>query len=213
MGYELVALDCDGVLVDTVSSWQWIHDHFGVDNQDAYEAYFRDEIDGIEFMRRDIALWKGIDPDISLDRIKAILMRIPAMRGIDELTSALARSGCRTVIISGGLDLLVDEMVKRIGAWRGYSNGLGSDEHGRLTGEGILKVEPRTKQVPLAEVMDEMGIGRKDVAAVGDTRGDTSMFDLSAMKIAFNPQDDIIRSRADVVIEEKDLTRLVDVLM
>jgi phosphoserine phosphatase len=212
MGYKLIALDCDGVLVDTLSSWQWIHDHFGVNNEDALHAYFRDEIDGIEFMRRDIALWRGIDPDITVHRIKDILMAIPPMKGLDAFTKALEDLDCTVVIISGGLDLLVDDMATRIGAWKGYSNALACDDTGRLTGEGILKVEPRNKQVPLAEVMKELGVSRGQVASVGDTLGDASMFPLSSLGVAFNPADDVVKAKADVVIEEKDLTNLIDVL-
>jgi HAD superfamily PSPase-like hydrolase len=213
MTYKLVTFDCDGVLVDTESSWQWIHDHFGVSNEEALHAYFRDEIDGLEFMRRDIALWKAIDPDVTLSRIKGILKGIPPMKGLDEVTRALRESGCTLVIISGGLDLLVDDITKRIGAWKGYSNGLEADAHGRLTGEGILKVEPRNKQHPLMEAMKAAGVERKDIVAIGDTKGDASMFPVSGLGIAFNPADDIIRSKADMVIEEKDLTRLLEILL
>jgi len=213
MRYKLIALDCDGVLVDTLSSWQWIHDHFGVNNEDALNAYFRDEIDGIEFMRRDIALWKGIEPDITIHKIKEILMRIPPMKGLDQLSQVLKDTGCTVVIISGGLDLLVDEIGDRIGAWKAYSNSLASDEKGRLTGDGILKVEPRNKQVPLSEIMKELGVTKEQVASVGDTLGDASMFPLSALGVAFNPADEFVKAKADVVIEDKDLTKLIDVLL
>lgn len=213
MRYRLVALDCDGVLVDTVSSWQWIHDHFGVSNEDALHAYFRNEIDGWEFMRRDIALWKGIDPSISHEKIRGILRGIPRMKGLTELATALREAGTEIVVISGGLDLLVDEIVDVIGARAGYSNSLEADAEGRLTGEGILRVEPRNKQGPLLHVMEEMGVRRKEVVAVGDTKGDTSMFTVCDLGVAFNPQDDVIRARADIVVEEKDLTKLKDLLI
>lgn len=29
---KVVVFDCDGVLVDSVSSWKTLHDHFGTDN-------------------------------------------------------------------------------------------------------------------------------------------------------------------------------------
>jgi HAD superfamily PSPase-like hydrolase len=213
MKYKLVCFDCDGVLVDTESSWQWIHDHYGVDNEEALHAYFRDEIDGIEFMRRDIALWKGIDPDVSLDKIKEILMGIPPMKGLDELTRALHDGGCRMVIISGGLDLLVDNVADRIGAWKGLANKLEADRTGRLTGEGVLLVEPRHKQYPLMEVMTELGISKKEVVSIGDTHSDASMFTVSGLGVAFNPADDLVKKKADKVVEEKDLTELMDILL
>jgi phosphoserine phosphatase len=213
MPYKLVVFDCDGVLVDVVSSWEFIHDHFGVDNEESVEAYMRGEIDGIEFMRRDIALWRSKDPDITLETVRAILMRIPPMKGLEELSRALRDSGCRTIIISGGLDLLVDRIAERMGAFRGYSNGLKADRHGRLTGEGILRVEPKDKRGPMREVMKELRIKKKDVAAVGDTQGDATMFGDCGLGVAFNPQDDIVRRKAKKVVEEKDLCRLLDILL
>jgi len=213
MGVKLVAFDCDGVLVDVVSSWEHIHDHFGASNAEAVRAYLRGDIDGLEFMRRDIALWRAKEPDITLSRVKGILMEIRPMKGLDELSRALRECGCRAVIISGGLDLLVDEVVRWLGAVKGYSNGLEADGKGRLTGEGILRVEPKDKRGPLLEVMKSLGLRKKDVAAVGDTAGDVTMFRDVGLSVAFNPQDDTVRRRADHVVEKKDLRELIDVLL
>ena len=57
MNYKFVAFDLDGVLVDTFSSWVWMHEYFGVNNDHSLFAYQRGEIDYLEFMRRDIQLW------------------------------------------------------------------------------------------------------------------------------------------------------------
>jgi phosphoserine phosphatase len=213
MPYKLVAFDCDGVLVDTASSWQYIHEHFGVNNEVSVQAYLRGDIDGPEFMRRDISLWTAKHPGITLDDIRAILDRIPPMKGLDELFRALHDCGCKAVIISGGLDILVDGLAERIGAHGSYSNGLEADRRGRLTGEGILRVEPKDKRGPLREAMKGLGLSKKDVAAVGDTAGDATMFSVSGLGVAFNPQDEVVRKKADRVVEEKDLRKLLDILL
>lgn len=57
MKFKFVAFDLDGVLVDTFSSWVWMHKHFDVNNDHSLYAYQRGEIDYLEFMRRDIQLW------------------------------------------------------------------------------------------------------------------------------------------------------------
>jgi len=213
MPYKLVAFDCDGVLVDVASSWQYIHEHFGVSNDVSVEAYMRGDIDGLEFMRRDIALWKAKVPGITVDDIRAVLDHIKPMRGLDELFGSLKDCGCKTVIISGGLDLLVDGLAERIGAHGSYSNGLRADRHGRLTGEGILRVEPKDKRGPLRDAMERLGLKKKDVAAVGDTAGDATMFSIARLGVAFNPLDDVVRKKADRVVEEKDLRNLLDILL
>jgi phosphoserine phosphatase len=212
MRYKLVAFDCDGVLVDAVSSWNYIHEKFGVTNNMSLESYMNGKIDGIEFMRRDIALWRAKDPKISLKKIEKILDTIPPMKGLDELAKALKKCGCKAVIISGGLDLLVDKVAKRLGAFRAYSNGLKADKRGRLTGEGILRVEPKDKSGPLLDAMKALKVSKHQVVAVGDTAGDATMFNNCSLSIAFNPQDDTIKKKAKRVVVKKDLRELLDIL-
>jgi len=134
------------------------------------------------------------------------------MKGLDEMAQAIKERGCALVIISGGLDLLVDDIGKRIGAFRAYSNGLEADPTGKLTGEGILRVEPKDKRGPLREAMRALGVTKKEVAAVGDTAGDATMFSCCGLGIAFNPQDDTVRNKAKAVVTEKDLEKIPDLL-
>jgi phosphoserine phosphatase len=212
MKYKLIAFDCDGVLVDAASSWNYIHEKFGVTNNVSLESYMSGEIDGIEFMRRDIALWRAKDPQISLKKIERILDTIPPMKGLDELAKALKECGCKAVIISGGLDLLVDKIAKRLGAFKAYSNGLAADRKGRLTGEGILRVEPKDKSGPLRDAMKTLHVKKHQVVAVGDTAGDATMFNDCSLSIAFNPQDETIKKKAKKTIMKKDLKELLEIL-
>ena len=54
-----VIFDCDGVLVDSVSSWRTLHDHFGTDNSDELARFIAGEISDVEFMRSDIRKMEG----------------------------------------------------------------------------------------------------------------------------------------------------------
>ena len=40
-----VVFDCDGVLVDAVSSWRTLHDHFGTDNDFNLQRFIDGELD------------------------------------------------------------------------------------------------------------------------------------------------------------------------
>jgi phosphoserine phosphatase len=213
MGFELVVFDCDGVIVDTLSSWQWIHDHYGVTNEESLRAYLNDEIDALEFMRRDIVLWKEKDPDVDLKRIQEILLKIPLMTGAEETFRQLKSRGSRIAIISGGLDLLVDEIKKKLGADISLANSVQADGRGRLTGEGVLRVEPKNKGDTLLELMKELGLTRDEVASVGDTHGDATMFPHCRVGIAFNPADDVVKREADVVIKRRDLSLILEHLL
>ena len=48
----------DGVLLDTVSSWRYIHEYFRTTNARSIIPYLRGDIDYLEFIRRDVSLWK-----------------------------------------------------------------------------------------------------------------------------------------------------------
>ena len=43
--------DCDGVLVDAISSWRTLHDYFGTNSDEAFARFLRGEITDDEFMR------------------------------------------------------------------------------------------------------------------------------------------------------------------
>ncbi len=205
MGYDLVAFDLDGVIVAERSSWEWVHKHFGVDNNDALLEFVGRKIDDAEFMRRDIRLWKAKNPDISLADIERILLQAKLVEGSSETIRALRERGVKTCVVSGGIDLLADHIGASCGIDRTVSNGLAADKEGRLTGEGILRVKLRDKASALLSVLDEFGIPAEKCAAVGNSWVDVTMFDVAGFSIAFNPIDEETRKAADVVVESDNL--------
>jgi len=102
LGYGLVVFDMDGVLVDCGSSWVVVHDHFGVNNEASLELYLEREIDDLEFMRRDIALWKRECKDLHISLIRDILKKVPLMPNLHQVFETLKEHGLKTAIVSGG---------------------------------------------------------------------------------------------------------------
>ena len=49
MTVEAVVFDCDGVLIDNISSWWAIHEHFGTRNEEMLEKFLNKEITEEEF--------------------------------------------------------------------------------------------------------------------------------------------------------------------
>ncbi len=205
MRFDMAAFDLDGVIVAERSSWEWVHRHFGVDNSESLEAYCSGKIDDQEFMRSDIAMWKEIDPDISLAKIKEILMGARIVKGAKETVEKLREAGVKTCIVSGGIDLLAEHIGEMCGVERVMSNGLTADLNGRLLGDGILRVELRDKASALRSVMAEFGVRPERCAAIGNSWVDVSMFKIAGYGIAFNPIDAEAIKGADIVIESDDL--------
>lgn len=212
MAYRMGIFDMDGVLIEEVSSWVIIHDHFGVNNERSVKDYIEGKIDDFEFMRRDIALWRGKKEQIHIDEMREILDNATFMPGAVETFRALREMGITTAIVSGGLLCVAEPLAERLGIYRVLANGLETDEKGYLTGEGILNVPLNDKGTVVRNLLKETGIKKEEAFAVGNSYIDVSMFKEVGFGIAFNPDDDVVRREADAVIEEKDLRRILEFL-
>jgi phosphoserine phosphatase len=206
---RLVVFDMDGVLADIESSWVHVHRHFGVNNDHSLYAYLRGEIDDLEFIRRDIGLWKKTEPEVTEERIKEILSDVPIMPGARRTIRELKRMGIGTAIVSAGIDLLAERISKELEVDAHLANGLVKDSAGRLSGEGILRVKLMDKGDAVTEMINAMKVQTKDVVAVGNSRYDVSMFKRAGVGIAFQPSDDFVRTSAQVVVQQKDLSMIL----
>jgi len=199
----------DGVLADVESSWVYVHRHFGVNNDHSLYAYLRGEIDDLEFIRRDIGLWKAKDPAVTSDKIRQVLKGVPIMPGAMEAVRGLRDIGVKTAIVSAGIDLLSERIAVELGIDRQVANGLMADQQGRLSGEGTLRVRLMDKGDAVVEVMKDFGVPRDEVVAVGNSKYDVSMFTKAGRGIAFLPADETVRDSADEVIDRKDLAQIL----
>lgn len=199
----------DGVLVESDSSWQALHDSFGVTNEGNFQKYLRGEIDYKEFMRSDIRLWGSV----SREEIKRILDLVRLMKGAKETIDKLKKAGYKTAIISSGVSLLADRVRDQLGIDYSYANRLLFDEKGRLTGEAEESVTLLNKDRILRRLAAVECIKPSECAVVGDSRFDIPMFNEAAFSIAFNPKDELVREAADSVIEGKDLKKILPLLI
>lgn len=207
---RLVVFDMDGVLADVESSWVYVHKTFGVNNDHSLYAYLRGEITDLEFIRRDIQLWRDKDPHVDAAKIMSILEEVPMMPGAGETIHELRNRGFKTAVVSAGIDLLADLVVERFPFDAHLANGFETDGHGRLTGEGILNVKLMDKGEAVRRVARKLGVTKKDTVSVGNSSYDVSMFNESGLGIAFCPEDDAVRQKADAVVDKKDLTRILE---
>ena len=209
---ELVFFDMDGVLADTISSWKHIHDYFGTSNERSVDEYLKGNIDDLEFIKRDVSLWKENGELVHINTIRDILDKIPLIKGSKECISFLREHNVKSVIISAGLDILANRVKDEIGCDYVYANGIKNDGNGRLTGEGILRVQLMYKDKIVRVIAKDLNVNLENCLAVGNSCFDIPMFETCSVGIAFNPGDDCVKKSADIVIEEKDLSRLIPVL-
>ncbi len=213
MKFKFIAFDLDGVLVSERSSWEWVHHHMGVDNEEGYRLFMDGKIDDHEFMKRDVDQWKSVDPDINIQRIEDILMKARLTPGIVEAIRILKDRGSVIGIISGGIDILADHVGKICDVDHVIANGLATDDYGKLTGGGISRVLLMDKGSALKEMLATANIDPKDCAVIGNSCIDISMFEVGAFSIAFNPIDEETIRSGDVVIHSDDMRDILPYLI
>ncbi len=207
----LVFFDMDGVLTDTISSWKHIHDYFGTSNERSVDEYLKGNLTDLEFIKKDVSLWKINGKFTYKDTIRDILYNIPLMKGAKKCISFLIERGIKTAIVSAGLDILAKKVAKELSIDYVFANGLKTDKNGMLTGDGILNVKLIYKDEAVRNISEELEIPLENCAAVGNSCFDIPMLETCGIGIAFNPSDDCIKKYSDFVVEGKDLNNIIPV--
>jgi len=209
---ELVIFDMDGVIANTISSWKYIHDYFGSSNDRSVNEYLKGKIDDAEFIKRDVNLWRENGNMVTKDILVKILSNVPLMNGAEKCISRIKKNKVKTAIVSAGLDILAERIAKELGIDFVFANGIKTDNSGRLNGEGIIGVRLMYKDETVNRLSDQLGIPLERIAAVGNSCFDIPMLEACGLGIAFNPEDDCVRKKADIVIEGNDLAKILPIL-
>jgi phosphoserine phosphatase len=184
---KCVVFDCDGVLVDAVSSWRTLHDHYGTNSDEAFSSFLRGEITDVEFMRIDIQLWKEIEPEIHRDEIFRAFQGAKLMPGARAVISKLKSRGIYVAIVSAGVDIFVASIAAMLAADDWIANGFEFDDEGWLGDEGVVRVRGSSKGKIVARLLEMNGFSSDEVVCVGDSDIDLSMRVGDCAFIGFNP--------------------------
>ena len=209
---ELVIFDMDGVIADTISSWKYIHNYFGSSNERSVNKYLKGTIDDAEFIKRDVSLWRENGKPVTRNKLVKILSNVPLMNGAEKCITKIKKHNVKTAIVSAGLDILAERMSEELGIDYAFANGIKTDNNGRLSGEGIIGVRLMYKDKAVSKLSIQLGIPLERIAAVGNSCFDIPMLETCGLGIAFNPEDDCIRQKADVVVEGNDLVEILPIL-
>ena len=209
-----VVFDCDGVLVDSVSSWKTLHDGFGTDNSQNLSQFIAGKITDVEFMRSDIAMWKAIREPIHKDELFRMYSGISLMEGARETIKELQDEGVYVAIVSAGVDLFVSSIAAMLKVDDWIANGFEFDENGFLTDDGVCRLHASGKGDVIMRLMDIHGFSPEEIVSVGDSEMDLSMMVEGSKFIGFNPsRDSSIKAFTDAnvpIVMEKDLSKILD---
>ena len=209
-----VVFDCDGVLVDSVSSWKTLHDGFGTDNSKNLSRFIAGEISDVEFMRSDIAMWKEIRSPIHRDELFRMYSGISLMPGARELVAKLQDHGVYVAIVSAGVDIFVSSIAALLKVDDWIANGFEFDEDDYLSDHGVCRLHASGKGEIIQRLVEMHGFESKNVLSVGDSEMDLSMMIEGSHFIGFNPSRESSTKafeKSNVpIIYEKDLMKILE---
>ncbi len=203
--FEAVAFDLDGTLTKEPSSWVKLHKTFKSDPEVItrnMKLYEESRISCQEWMKMDILAWKQKLSRLPTKKeIEKILLNYELQEKTEEAIQKLKEENFFLCIISSGLKIIVEDIASKLGFDRYLANELFFDEEGNLKCEGKCVVDPKRKGEILEAVAEEEGFPLKNFVAVGDSKYDALMFEKAGLGIAYKPIDEIVKEKADLVIE------------
>ena len=212
MEIKCVIFDCDGVLVDSVSSWKTLHDHFGTDNSLNLTRFINGELSDVEFMRSDIQMWKEKSNPIYRDELFRAYSGVKLMNGARELVAELKEKGIFVAIVSAGVDIFVSSIAAMLKADDWIANGFQFNDDDTLSDEGICRLHATKKDLVIEKIIKMHGFTPQNCISVGDSEMDLSMQIDGSGFIGFNPSREssfkAFKEAGVPIIEEKNLLLL-----
>ena len=164
----------------------------------------RGDIDWEDGLCKRVNALRGIPYEDAL----SIGKNLEIMPGAKVLCNALRNAGWKMIAVSGGFTIITDRLKKELLLDKIYSNELVFKD-GKLDGVIISVTSDKSKAVD--EIIKEWGIRKEDIVVVVDGANDLKLFEIAGFTVGFCPVD-VVKARADAIIEIRDLTLLLNLL-
>ncbi len=203
---KLAVFDVDGTLTRHSSIWWRLHEHFGTQEEGRkyYEQYFAGDLTYDEWADFDAGLWTGQPVEAVLD----VVRNSELVLGAKETMSTLRDHSIHLAILSGGLDILANDIGKRLGIDYVLTNLL-EHSNGILTGKVENLVGWGDKDKEILQICEHFDVTLDETAFIGDGRNDVGVFSVVGLSIAFMPEDEEVAEAAQIVVESNDLRLII----
>ncbi len=228
----LVCFDMDGVLVDYLSTWEWVYNKLNLSNKESYDAFQMGLISEWEWIKYDIDLIRGVlNEKMTNEKLHELLSDCPLMKNLNLAIAELINSGLEVSIISGGMHPVAHKIAsyfKTNSIWKPrfggidklssekycsgfdtklnvFTNGWNYDSSGKIPFHGRYQVQLIAKGSIVSILQRRLSIDKKHTVSIGDSKQDKSMFDYSGLKIAFNTKNKELIDSSDIFIGDRDL--------
>ena len=229
---HLICFDMDRVLVDHMSTWQYVYDQLEISNQDAFDLYNQGKLNEWNWLKMDLALIKDSYPDINDSQMRSLCVETPLMQGIKECLDWIVSEGHEVAIISGGMQETARDiacMYPTNTPWRRrwgginrhrgcdtkfhvFSNGWLTRNDGSLEDYGRFQVQMNGKGSIVKMLQRRLNIPKERTISIGDSAGDIGMFQESELSICFNPWDEKPVAVAKMTIRSRNLLDVLEAI-
>ncbi len=206
MTNKLAVFDFDSTLMDG-ETLEFFARELGIEEKikAITDKAMRGEADFFESLTERVALLKGLP----LTKVDKICHNLPLMNGAEEIVKGLKAKGYKVVCFSGGFRNATKFFAEKLGLDCEFANILHSKD-GLLTGQvGGEMMFNDSKGQMLLRLQKLLGVNKDNTIAVGDGANDLSMFKYAGTRVAFCAKP-IVKENADIIIEEKDLSKILD---
>jgi phosphoserine phosphatase len=204
----LVVFDVDSTLINE-EAIELLAEHSGNRERVAEitERSMRGEIDFTTSLVERVATLKGLPVSVLEETSKSLTPTVGAKALIDEIH---ARGG-KVAAVSGGFIQLLDGLRQGLSLDYAMANTLGVQD-GLLTGEVVGELINREAKAKYLESWaSENGLELSQTIAIGDGANDLGMMAKAGLSVAFCAKP-VVRESADVVIDERDLSKAIELL-
>ena len=203
----LIIFDVEGVLLNA-EYLPVLAQKFGPQKEkeiwDITKQGIRGDIDWEDGLCKRVNALRGIPYEEAL----SIGENLEIMPGAKVLCNALRNAGWKMIAVSGGFTIITDRLKKELLLDKIYSNELVFKD-GKLDEVIISVTSDKSKAVN--EIIREWGIRKEDIVVVVDGANDLKLFEIAGFTVGFCPVD-VVKARADAIIEIRDLTLLLNLL-
>jgi len=203
---KLAVFDFDSTLMDG-ETIDFFAAELGLEEKVAgiTELAMNGELDFFESLITRVELLKGLE----YSKVVEIGKKLPLMPGALEIIPALQAKGYKVICFSGGFRVGTSPAKDILGLDADFSNVL-HHKDGKLTGlVGGDMMFDYSKGDMIVRLQNILGVSREDTLVVGDGANDRSMFAHADTRIAFCAKD-ILKKEANIIIDKKDLTIILD---
>jgi phosphoserine phosphatase len=195
---KLVCFDVDETLVDG-TSWWMLTKALGCSLEKASDIFNQAREGKISFREGERLFTKMFKErgNATKEFIKNFFESINVKSEAKDLISYLKQKGYKIYLISGGIDMYVNSIARKLGVDGFYANSsLEFDDKGILQGIHYRENQKGVKAEQLQELIRKIGIDINQTVFIGDSENDIDVFKISKHGIAVSTSNEELKKVA-----------------